>query len=184
MKKTAALIHMFCFSVLLLSCEDKFDVDTWFEAKEKDSVLTDIITYIYAWPQSAKWNTRFDPRFRQHYVSQLGNFKFENYYHDTNTGIHYYYIIRPARSAQGNIRGVGGKFWRDKRNKIISFREEFNTPVATLDELQQRGKELFKRMIRTGNIDDYLKHPDYIEWPNELTYYDTVRYEWRIKPGL
>lgn len=167
----------------ILACKDKYDADSYFENQSKDSLLADIITYIYVRPQYAEWNTRFDARFRKYYVSQLGKFNFEKYYRD-DQGIHYYYIIRPARSSQGNIRGVGGKFTLDENGKINSFKEIFNTPVASLSELQQRGKELFLKMIKDGNVDDYLKHPDYIEWPNDLTYYDTLRHEWLAKPGL
>ena len=98
--------------------------------------------------------------------------------------MHYYYLIRPARSAQGNIRGVGGTFRMDAAGEIINFKEIFNTPVAALPDLQKRGDELFRKMVKYGNVDDYLRHPDYIEWPDAMTYYDTLQHEWLIKPGL
>jgi len=183
MKIILNFIGFIFLSGLIFSCADKFDVNSYHNIEERDSLLTDIITYVYIRPQYAEWDNRFDARFRKYYVSHLGNFKFEKYYRD-DKGNHYYYIIRPARSAQGNIRGVGGKFTLDKEGHISSFEEVFNTPVASLAELQKRGSELFVKMIKNGNIDDYLKHPDYVEWPNDMTYYDTVRHEWRIKPGL
>lgn len=183
MKNFFSLIYILWFSFCIFSCGDKYDVDTYFEKGDKDSLLTDIITYVYVRPQYAEWNTRFDPKFRTYYVTQLGKFRFERYYRD-DKGMHYYYLIRPARSAQGNIRGVGGTFKLNEDGKIIWFREVFNTPVAALPQLQERGQELFIRMVKTGNIDDYIKHPDYIEWPNDMTYYDTLRHEWLIKPGL
>jgi len=105
-------------------------------------------------------------------------------YYQADNGLHYFYLVRPAKSAQGNIRGVGGKFRLNALGEISSFKEIFNTPVASLPELQRRGKELFLKMINDGDLSDYLKHPDYVEWPNEMTYYDTVRHEWLIKPGL
>ena len=169
--------------VWLLSCTDKFNVNAYYETQARDSLLADIITYVYVKPQYAEWNSRFDARFRKYYVAQLGNFTFEKYYRD-DRGIHYYFIIRPARSAQGKIRGVCGKFKLNNNGDINSFVEVFNTPVAPLADLQTRGGELFLKMIKDGNIDDYVKHPDYVEWPNDMTYYDTERYEWRIKPGL
>jgi hypothetical protein len=72
----------------------------------------------------------------------------------------------------------------NKEGRITSFEEVFNTPVASLDVLKKRGGELFSKMVRDGNVDEYLRHPDYVEWPNDMTYYDTVRNEWRIKPGV
>jgi hypothetical protein len=170
-------------SVMVSSCGDKYDVSSYYNRSEQDSLLADIITYIYVRAPYAEWDTRFEPKFRKYYVSQLRDFKFDRYYRDEK-GTHYYYIIRPARSAEGNIRGVGGKFSLNASGKIVSFEEMFNTPVASLVDLQNRGRELFARMIKSGNVDDYLSHPDYIEWPDEMTYYDTLKHEWLIKPGI
>lgn len=175
---------VFVLGVLLFSaCSDKYDVNDYHSEKERDSLLTDIITYVYVRPQYADWQTRFEPRFRKYYVSQLGKFRFEKYFIDDH-GNHYYYLIRPARSAQGNIRGVGGTFRRDASGKIVNFKETFNTPVAALPDLQTRGEELFRKMVKYGNVNDYLRHPDYIEWPDAMTYYDTIQHEWLVKPGI
>ena len=169
--------------VVLSACQDKYAVHHYHTEEEADSLLVDIITYVYVRPQYADWKTRFEPKFRKYYVSQLDKFRFEKYFVDEH-GVHYYYLIRPARSAQGNIRGVGGTFRLDETGKIIEFKEVFNTPVAALPDLQKRGDELFRRMVRHGNVDDYLRHPDYIEWPDAMTYYDTLQHEWLVKPGL
>jgi hypothetical protein len=182
MKKQLVLVLMVT-GVVFTSCKDKYEVSSYRSNSETDSLLTDIITYIYVRPTYSNTQTRFEPRFRKYYIDQLSKFRFEKYFIGDN-GIHYYYLIRPARSPQGNQRGVGGTFKVDEHGKIYSFREIFNTPVATLPELQQRGEELFKRMIKQGNVDDYLKHPDYIEWPDKITYYDTIQYEWLVKPGI
>ncbi|HEY3402136.1 MAG TPA: hypothetical protein VGK59_02050 [Ohtaekwangia sp.] len=176
-------VLLFAITVCFTSCKDKYDVTQYFSATEKDSLLTDIITYVYVRAPYADPQTRFEPRFRKYYVKQLPKFTFEKYYRDEQ-GVHYYYLIRPARSPQGIQRGVGGTFKLNADNKIVSFREIFNTPVAPLPDLQKRGDELFKRMVKQGNVDDYLKHPDYIEWPDKITYYDTIQYEWLIKPGI
>ena len=158
-------------------------MNSYYDAHQRDSLLVDIITFIYVRPPNASPFTRFDPAFRKYYVAQLSKFQFEKYFVD-DRGNHYFYLIRPARSAEGNIRGVGGKFRKDGNGKITSFVELFNTPVAALPVLQQRGSELFSQLIRRGHIDDYLKHPDYVEWPDTITYYDTLQHEWLIKPGL
>lgn len=115
-------------------------------------------------------------------MANLGKFRFENYYQSEN-GLHYFYLIRPARSVQSNIRGVGGVFKLDDQNNIIMFKEIFNTPPADLNQLRERGYRLFREMIKKGNVDDYLHHPDFIEWPDERTYYDTLKHEWLAVPG-
>lgn len=167
-------------SILLFSCKDNYDVSKYYSAGERDTLLTTIITYIYTQPQYATWETRFDSKYRKYYVSQLSKFRFEKYF-ITQSNTHYYYIIRPARSINGNLRGVGGSFKLDENGKIISFKEIFNTPVGDLNELREKGDELFKWMVKTGHVNEYVKNSDYIEWPNVQSYYDTIRHEWLIK---
>jgi hypothetical protein len=169
--------------VLFASCKAKHDVNHQLSIAERDTLLTDIITYVYVRPPYSDWKTRFEPQFRSYYVKQLNKFQFERYFISEN-GVHYFYLIRPARAAQGSTRGVGGSFKMDEHGRIISFREIFNTPVATIPDLQKRGAELFNRMVKYGHVDEYLKHPDYIEWPDKITYYDTIQHEWLIKPGI
>jgi hypothetical protein len=167
----------------IASCSDKYDPATYFTAPERDSLLADIITYVYVRPSGANWDTRFNLEFRKFYVSQLPKFRFENLYRD-ESGNYYYFIIRPARSVEGTQRGVGGTFRLDERNKIIRFNEVYVTPVGDLVELRKMGVELFEHMVRTGNVEQYMLNDVYLEWPNAWTDYDTVRHEWLVKPGI
>jgi hypothetical protein len=178
------LLLIVCISLIIASCsqKDKYSVDRYFSESERDTLLTDIITYIYIRPPFSTTETRFEGKFRKYYVANLGKFRFENYYQSEN-GLHYFYLIRPARSVQSNIRGVGGVFKLDEQNNIIMFKEIFNTPPADLNQLRERGYRLFKEMIQKGNVDAYLHHPDFIEWPDERTYYDTLKHEWLAAPG-
>jgi hypothetical protein len=169
--------------ILMLSgCKDKYDVASYYPPSQQDSVLTDIVTYVYVRPQGATPETRFDQKFRPYYVQESKKFQFKEYFVNEN-GKHFFFLIRPARSPLGNLRGVAGTFERSHDGKIIHFREVFNTPVLSKELLITRGNELFKYLIHKGNVDDYVKNPDYIEWPNSNSFYDTVRYEWLIKPG-
>jgi len=168
---------------IFISCSEKNSMGDYYSTAERDSLLTDMITYIYAMPQGAAWQTRFEPRFRNYYVNHLKDFRAEKYF-ISDSGLHYYYLIRPAHTAEGNMRGVGGSFKLTRDRKIIEFKEVFNTPTGDLNELRTKGDELFKWMIRTGNVNDYLKNPDFIEWPNKMTYYDTLQHQWLIQPGL
>jgi hypothetical protein len=180
--KKSILIFSLC-GLLLFSCKDKYEVKSYYSQSQQDTVLADIITYIYNRPTYADWQSRFDPRYRKYYVSHIKDFQFQHYFvNGDNT--HYFYLIRPARGPQGNIRGVGGSFKLDREGKISSFREIFNTPIDTQEQLIAKGAELFKWMTIHGNVNDYLKNPDYIEWPNQMTYYDTIQYEWLVKPGM
>jgi hypothetical protein len=182
MKKLSLVILLQSF---LFSCnpKDQFKADDRFSPSERDSLLADMITFVYTLPSNATPEARFDKKFRPYYVSQLRKFRFDKY-HDAANGLGYFYLIRPARSAEGSLRGVGGKIRLDEHQKIISFEEIFNTPPSDLNTLRERGERLFKEMIKKGNVNDYLSHPDYIEWPDDKTFYDTVMHQWTSKPGV
>jgi hypothetical protein len=169
--------------MIAYSCSDKQSVDYYFNKAQKDSLLLDIITYIYTTPPNATWQTRFNAENRKFYESNLQKFRFEKLFQD-ELGTYYFYIIRPARSAHGTLRGVGGKFTLSEKGKIEQFEELFNTPVATLDELQAMGNDLFKYLIINKSIDDFIGNEQYIEWPNGWTYYDTIQHQWLVKPGV
>lgn len=177
-------IVIFCFcGLFLVSCKDKYEIKNYYSRAEQDSLLADIITYVYNKPTYANWQTRFDPAYRKYYVNHIKDFQFQHYFID-ESNTHYFYLIRPARGPQGNMRGVGGSFTKDKNGKIKSFKEIFNTPIITQEQLQRKGSELFKWMVIHGNVNDYLKNPDFIEWPDRMTYYDTIQHEWLVKPGM
>jgi len=163
-------------------CERKDDPLSYYAPAERDSLLTDIITYVYIRPPGTTAQSRFEPAFRSYYVNHLQDFQFKKYF-VSEEDVHYFYLIRPARGPQGNIRGVGGSF-RLHEGKIVSFKEVFNTPIANQESLDKKGEELFNWMARHGHVKEYLKNPDYIQWPDKMTYYDTLQYEWLIKPGI
>jgi hypothetical protein len=176
------VVFFFC-GLFLLSCKDKYKVSSYYSQAEQDSLIADIITYVYTKPTYATWQNRFEQKYRRYYVSSIKDFQLQPYFIDKNN-THYFYLIRPARGPNGNIRGVGGSFKMDNDGKISSFREIFNTPITTKEQLEVKGAELFNWMTTHGNVNDYLKNPDYIEWPNQMTYYDTVQHQWLVKPGM
>ncbi len=66
---------------------------------------------------------------------------------------------------------------------LTHFREAFVTPVLSDAEVRGRCTFLFKKMVE-GDLEKYLTMQTYVFWPNEATYYDTVTYEWKLKPGM
>lgn len=170
-------------AVTLVGCKDKYDIEKYYAKAEQDSLIADVITYVYNRPPFSTNQTKFENRFRRYYVDNVRNMRVEKFY-VTNNGIHYFYLIRPANNTSFGLRGVGGTFRRDSNGRVKSFREVFVTPGASLKDLQIRGEELFREMVRTGNVDAYQKNPDYIEWPARWNYYDTLQHEWLSKPGI
>lgn len=166
------------FSISCRKADDRFSVSGYFDQQTQDSLLVNIVTYIGKKPRLADYQTRHNTDHRNFYIQQAKQFRFQ-YYHVSDDSVHYYYLIRPARSTRGNLRGAGGKFKTRDHIEIYDLVELFITPVLGEEELFAKGEVLFMEMIRSGNPDKYISDKNYIEWPDERLRYDRTRNEWR-----
>ena len=166
--------------LLILGCstKDKYDVTRYHGVIEQDSVLASIITYIYTAPVYTSMKDRLKPEHRNFYSSLTPKFSILKYF-VAEDGTHYFYVIRPAAKI-GDKRGVGGHFKMNHQFQLSGFREIFVTPILPEEELKTRCAFLFDEMVK-GNISNYLKMPTYVQWPNEISIYDTSAYEWKLK---
>ncbi len=176
MKKYIYLI-LIIFSIL--SCTSKSDkTSKYFSKSERDTLLTNIITYVYVKAPYASNATRFEPQFREYYVKSLPKFSIQDY-RITNDSTHYFFLIRPVGNSTKYRRGVLGKF-KLKKNSLmpIDFEEIINTPHLEEKIVLERGKFLFQELVKTGNLNKYLAMKHYIEWPDERLVYDKKINEW------
>ncbi len=168
------------FLMVLLSCSGEkysYDNNSYFTKQQRDTLFIDIVTRIGKKPESADYTTRLDPKYRAYYQQLSAQYSMEFFHKERDT--FYYYMIRPARSTRGDLRGVGGKLTLGKTGKIKYFEESFNTPVYNRKELHRIGKKIFTELVQKQSIDELLWNVDYIEWPDGRLKYDTSRYEWR-----
>lgn len=185
----AFLIYSLLLTILLSACQSKERENAgsadeamplaseYYSPAELDSLMVDIVTYIGRKPAHAESHTRFDTIHRAYYQSLAQ--QFEMVYYSIDDGTHTFYLLRPARSLQGNKRGVLGSFRIDQNGRITSFREWVNTPVGTNEELLEKGKRLLTTFIKTQSLEEILSDSSLVEWPDGRLYYDTLRFEWR-----
>jgi hypothetical protein len=181
MKNFLLFILIFPF---LFSCASKSNNpeswDYYFSQSQKDTLLTDIVAYLYIPPKKMRRmvkSERFDAQHRSFYVEQINRFELDKLY-KANDSTWYFFILRPARSAVGDQRGVCGKFTLDENKKITRFEEIFNTPVYGKEEIREKGYILFHELVKKGNIDRFHYDRNYMEWPDGRSVYDQERYEW------
>jgi hypothetical protein len=155
-----------------------YDVEDHFPGSEKDTLLANMITFIYKRPTTAINRERTDPQFRSYYLSKLGEFEYVHH-HVSADNTHWFYLIRPARNVEGDKRGVGGRFRTNEKLEMVEFEEIFNTPVMPEERLRSEGRFLFEEMISTGNVDAFMGDQTRIEWPDDRLKYDVARREWR-----
>jgi hypothetical protein len=188
MNKRCAIIFVALTGFLAItSCKrDHLAPETYLNRSEADTLLTDLVTYIYPKPKNADNKTRHNPEFRKYFVKSAGLFKFE-YYTIVDDSTHYFYLIRPARSLKGNLRGVGGKFRIDHSLKgsrrLTGFEELFNTVVMPEDSLKVYGRKIMKYLVKHKHLDPFLYDPAIVEWPDQFLKYDKSLQEWRYVPS-
>jgi hypothetical protein len=166
--------------VLFHACSDPkkpYRFERNFTHQQRDTLLVDMVTLIGKKPKTADYISRHEPRFREYYNELSKEFSMEYFYHVDDTC--YYYMIRPARSARGNTRGVGGKLTLDQEFRIDYFEESFNTPIYPREDLERIGWRLFRELIEKRSIEGLLWNVDYIEWPDDRLKYDLEKREWR-----
>ncbi|MDQ3534343.1 MAG: hypothetical protein M3421_01795 [Bacteroidota bacterium] len=173
------LLIFFILFFIIIGCDNpkEYEIKNYYPTAEADTILVNIVTYISKKPKTADWKTRLEPRFRKYYINQLPDFKIKNYYVSEDS-LHYFYIIRPARSPRGHERGVGGTFKMKENFRLVDFEENFNTPVMSLDSLNLLGDILFQELISKGNVDKYIENKSFVEWPDAQLKYDNSINEW------
>jgi hypothetical protein len=178
------LIFGLTLLTFIFSCKaKKYETNVYFNQEQEDSLLTNIITYIYINAPKATNETKFQPQFRDFYTKKLLMFNLQNYF-QANDGWNYFLIIRPVAGGSLFKRGVLGKF-KLKENSLMptDFEEVANTPHLKEGIVQERSQYLFQELIKNGNLDKQIPMKQYIEWPDEHLAYDKKQHEWiTIKP--
>lgn len=163
----------------MMACKSKESntIDYYYSDNQRDTLLANVITYMYLKPSGATNENRFEPRFRKYYVAQLPYFSCDRYTIRPDS-THYYFVIRSAGKVEKYRRGIGGKFRLHKDLMPYDFEEMWCTPRLSEEEVKQRGRFLFGEMVKNGNVDKYLTMSHYIEWPDSTLIYDKKAHEW------
>lgn len=152
-------------------------------AQEQEDLMQSIIRYVSRSPEGILPEERMDHRFDDHYEEQRRLHRLDAYYFDE--GVHYFLVSRSAPSLTEKRVAIGGRLQREEDGSITYFEEVFRTWKMEPDLLVQRGDFLFDRMVRGEDLSAYYAsrsgNTEYIEFPDERTYYDVQRRIWRSR---
>jgi hypothetical protein len=167
--------------ILFAACtsKPKYDPSKYYDLDEQSAVLTSIVSYVFEAPPYVVMKDRFKQEHRAFYKTKAQFFTLEKLF-KAEDGKVYFYITRPSPNPKDK-RGVGGYFKSNKDYVFSEFRELFVTPILPTEDVKGRCGFLFDEMVK-GNLKQYEKMSSYIQWPNEISYYDTLTYEWKIIP--
>jgi hypothetical protein len=144
----------------------------------QDTLLANIITYVYKAPKGVSQENRFKPEHRKHFINEISNFIMLDYFID-DSGKHYFLLLRPVKSIKNEKRAVAGMFNADDNLNISNFVELFNTPKLPAKEAVERGQEVFSHVIKhSGELGPYFLNKDFVEFPDERCIYDANKFEW------
>jgi hypothetical protein len=168
--------------LLVLACDankkNPYDISNYFDKSSQDTLMANVITYIYKVPKGVRKENKFNAEYRQLYVKQIEQFKWVHYYVDDNHQ-HFFYLIRPARNVKGYKRGVAGSFRLNDNLELDDFREILNTPMQPEEEIIQKSDYLWQDLMYFKHVERYLHNREFIEFPGEGCQYDFEKKEWR-----
>lgn len=141
-----------------------------------------IIRYVGRAPEGLTFDEKFYSGYDSFYMEQASLHKFDAYYVDGNT--HFFLVSRQAPSLVNKRVATGGKFVLEP-DKIAEYEEVFRTWKMLPDTLQKRGMFLFDKMVKGEPLEEYQTKNsngvEYIEFPDNLNYYDKAARQWKVK---
>ncbi len=171
--------------LFFLSCDKKVTIDTnQISQQEQDQLKYTIIRYAGRAPEKLGFNgNKFDQKWDDHYIEMAGLHTLEAYHKDDKD---YEYLllsrIAPSRLEKKVAIGIKLKRKPDDNRTIEYYEEVFRTWKFLVPEMQEKGKMLFTLMIQGESLEKYYPQnsgsEEFIEFPDELTYYDKDKKEW------
>lgn len=178
------LFFLLLLSFVVMGCDSgkDYNPDSHLSVMEKDKVMAAVIRYL-AKPPEGYESERFDKKHDAYYMEVAGRHKIANYYIDSK-GVHYFLITRPAASLMEKRVATGGKAKFDKDWNLIDYEEVFRTWKMKEEELNKKGLLLFDLMVKGQPLESYqmpTSKEEYIEFPDQRTYYDKTSRSWKVK---
>jgi hypothetical protein len=172
--------------VILSACTkpDPYSFEYHFpEEYDRMEQFAKIISYVYVSPPATDPLERTKAEHRNWYKGRIPEFEMLRYHID-ETGLHHFYLLRPARSASNNKRGVGGVFRLNEQGEIMDYDEIWVTPIIPAEDVKRFADYFWPEFLKTGFVATYASMPNMVEFPGELSYYDQQFLEWRYKLDL
>lgn len=182
------IIYALFIVVLFLSCQKepyKILPSDYLDKKQIEAFKYDIIRYSDKLAKRATHETKFDAQFDSIYMLKAKSAQLYHYYVDKNSKDVYFAIARIAPSLKVKRVVTAGKLIKDKDGNITYYEEAFRTWKMEIPELKTKSKLLFEKYIDGENFNEFYtknaKGEFFIEFPDDINYYDTNLRRWETK---
>lgn len=161
------------------SCAGNYETETYLTTDQHRAYLLKIAPYVNNKPKNASFDDRFAVENRPFYSMLIKetNAHFD-YFFVTDTAKFFLYTLKDRTSLYEHYRAQGGYFKVNDKDSIDFVNILFYTPRFTREEMSQRGKVLFKEMVESGNVNDFIGNRDFVHTPNTDFLYDTKTNRW------
>lgn len=165
------------------STKNDYQVSSHLTPQQQDEMMWKIIRYVGRAPEGLTFEERFYKPYDSAFQEQAKVHKFDAYFINGNT--HYFLVSRKAPSLIDKRVATGGKFILGGDNKVTSYEEVFRTWKMVPDTLAKREMILFNKFVNGESLLPYETRNsngiDFIEFPDERTYFDKASMQWKTK---
>ena len=168
---------------ITVSCGSKsYDPDDSLTPQEKDKLLSAVVRYAVKAPENVQGDERFNKAYDGYYMERASTCRLERYYKDG--GVVYFLISQPAPSIIDKRHATGGLLEMEDE-KLVRYEEVFRTWKMIPDTLKRRSYLLFDKMVKGESLDPFRTKftapEEYIEFPDDFTWYDGTDRTWKVK---
>jgi hypothetical protein len=176
-------IAFFLSAFLLLACTKDYNPSSTLTVIEQDQLMNKVIRYQAKSPEGISADERFYPAYNAYYDEQKSRHRLDAYFEEGEN--RYFLISRPAPSLVEKRVATGGKVKIDAEGNVIDYEEVFRT-WKMADSLQiKKSLMLFDKMVKGESLEPYLTKnsapEEYIEFPDDHTYFDKAVRTWKSK---
>jgi hypothetical protein len=172
--------------LLIVSCSTeshKYSPSRQFSPKEQEALVWIMMRYLGKAPEGVSAQEKFSPNYDSSYLRQSELITLEAWQKKGDTC--FFMVSRRAPSLVDKRVATGGKLVFSDDGELISYAEVFRTWKMVPDTLSKRSLLLFDKMVMGESLKPfetrYSDGIEYIEFPDESTYYDKEAREWKIK---
>ena len=180
-------IGFFCVCFILIGCSKGYAPDEHLSPQQQTDNVWKIIRYLARAPENVTFEERFYKGYDKYYQEQMALHRLDAYFIGAD-GTHYFLISRRAPSLIDKRVATGGRMKLDEEGDLLEYEEVFRTWKMEDKDLVKKGIVLFDLMVKGKSLDPYLTKnswpEEYIEFPDDQTYFDVEARAWKGKANF
>lgn len=178
------LLFVVFAALALLGCSGKKDFTpaAYLTPQQQDQNMWKIIRYLAKPPEGLLPMEIFYPQYDSFYRAAQSLHRLDAYYIDGD--VHYFLVSRRAPSIKDKRVATGGRMKFDEQGNLTEYEEVFRTWKMEDEVLKKKSLFLFDILVRGGDLTRYYtanNSEEYIEFPDERTYFDVQSRTWRTR---